>query len=258
MIPPALYIVKELICSSRITVLSMLLGTVTVTIIFWSQKNDWKKKISLKAIGIVLSIGIVGMVLFYLSASLIGRVNEKNMFQYITTYAGGSIECLDHYVRFPYEEEKSDIVGNETFYMLIQSLDKYHITHTHIAEKQTAHLSFRYYYDSMIGNVYTAYRRWHHDFGWLGILILNGFMAVVFAIGYYIHKYRPNIKFNELLTVVYMYLVYCVYMHCIDSYFYTTVFQVTFVTNLILFTIIYYVLYRSKFTVIIRPEKQKS
>ena len=254
LIPCVLYIVKELIASSRISILGMALGTVTVAVIFWSQKNDWKKRISLKAIGITAAIGVVGMALFYLSASWIGRSNEKNIFQYITTYAGGSIECLNHYVLFPIEEEKSDIIGNETFYTLLQSLDKYHITNTHIAEKQTAHLSFRYYHDSMIGNVYTAYRRWHHDFGWAGIIVLNGIMAAIYAIGYYIHKYNANIKCNELITVVYMYLVYCVYMHCIDSYFYTTVFQVTFVTNLVIFTIMYYILYRSRFSMIIKPQ----
>ena len=133
------------------------------SIILWSQKKNWKSRIAFKNIGIIVAVGVVGMVLFYLSASLIGRSNDKNLFKYVTTYAGGSIECLNHYVIFPIEGEKSDIVGNETFYTLLQSLDKYKITHTNIAEKQTAHLSFRYYYDSMIGNVYTAYRRWHHD-----------------------------------------------------------------------------------------------
>lgn len=256
LIPCVLYTVKELISSSRISILEMALGTITISVIFWSQKNDWKKKISLKAICAIAVIGVVGMALFYVSASWIGRSNEKNAFQYITTYAGGSIECLNHYVLFPIEEEKSDIVGNETFYTLLQSLDKYHITHTHIAEKQTAHLSFRYYYDSMIGNVYTAYRRWHHDFGWAGIIILNGIMAAVYAIGYYIHKYRANIKNNELITVIYMYLAYCVYMHCIDSYFYTTVFQVTFVTNLVIFAIMYYILYRSRFSIMVRPQHE--
>lgn len=253
LIPCLLYIIKELICSSRISILSMCVGAVTIAIILWSQKKNWKSRIAFKNIGIIVAVGVVGMVLFYLSASLIGRSNDKNLFKYVTTYAGGSIECLNHYVIFPIEGEKSDIVGNETFYTLLQSLDKYKITHTNIAEKQTAHLSFRYYYDSMIGNVYTAYRRWHHDFGWIGIIVLNGIMAAVFAVGYYIHKYKPNMKFNELITVVYMYLAYCVYMHCIDSYFYTTVFQITFITNFVIFTILYFILYKSKLAVIEKP-----
>jgi len=184
------------------TLVGFSLGTimgVIIAIILWSQKKNWKSRIAFKNIGIIVAVGVVGMVLFYLSASLIGRSNDKNLFKYVTTYAGGSIECLNHYVIFPIEGEKSDIVGNETFYTLLQSLDKYKITHTNIAEKQTAHLSFRYYYDSMIGNVYTAYRRWHHDFGWIGIIVLNGIMAAVFAVGYYIHKYKPNMKFNEEL-----------------------------------------------------------
>lgn len=257
LIPVVLYVFKELICSSRITILSICLGSITIAVIFWSQKKNWRSRISFKNIGIIVSIGIVGMILFYFSASLIGRENKKNIFQYVTAYAGGSIQCLNHYVLFPIEEEKSNIIGNETFYTLLQSLDKYHITHTNIAQKQTAHLSFRYYYDSMIGNVYTAYRRWDHDFGWAGIIILNGIMAVVFAVGYYLHKYKPNMKYNELITVIYMYLAYCVYMHCIDSYFYTTVFQVTFVTNVIIFSILYFILYKSKFSVKIKVDSEE-
>lgn len=246
-IPPILYCVKELICSSRISIMQMALGAVTIAIIIWSQKESWNKKVSLKVISVICCIGVAGLILFYLSASIIGRSNKKNVFQYITTYAGGSIECLDHYVRFPNEDEKSDIIGNETFYCLIQSLDKYKITHTDIAQKQTAHLSFRYYYDSMIGNVYTAYRRWHHDFGWVGIILLNGFMSACFAIGYYIQKYKANMKFNEVFMAIYMYLSYCLYMHCIDSYFYTSVFQITFVTNVIVFVALYYIFYKLNF-----------
>lgn len=82
-------------------------------------------------------------------------------------------------------------------------------------------------------------------------------MAVVFAVGYYLHKYKPNMKYNELITVIYMYLAYCVYMHCIDSYFYTTVFQVTFVTNVIIFSILYFILYKSKFSVKIKVDNEE-
>ena len=42
-------------------------------------------------------------------------------------------------------------------------------------------------------------------------------------------------------------------MHCIDSYFYTTVFQITFITNFVIFTILYFILYKSKLAVIEKP-----
>ena len=244
---PVLYIIKELLSSSRITILQLSFATLVMGLIIWYSRYNWGQKIGLPFLITLSLVGVLGLGAFYSSAALIGRANSKNLVDYITAYAGGSIECLNQYLQHPNPVDNSDIVGNETFYPLIRSLDKYKITNFDIENKQTAHLSFRYYFSQMIGNVYTAYRRWHHDFGYFGVSILNGFMSLVFSICYYCFKFKKNNNHMGLYLSVYSYIVYALFLHPIDSYFYTTVFQLTFITNIILFIFLYVLLFYVKF-----------
>ncbi|MFU7518193.1 hypothetical protein, partial [Clostridium sp. HCS.1] len=71
----------------------------------------------------IITIGIIGilvLVIFYLSASWVGRINNKNIIDYITLYCGGSIENLNLFIKSP--PEASSIWGKESFYYLIKNL----------------------------------------------------------------------------------------------------------------------------------------
>lgn len=238
LVPAILYVLKELISSSRITIIQLGCAGTIMGLIIWYSKYNWKKKISFKFILSLVLVGIVCLVVFYYSAALIGRQNSKGMLDYITLYAGGSIECLNLYIK----EFINNIhtMGRETFILLMQGLNKYNITNFDISAAQTAHLEFRFYNDIMIGNVYTAYRRWFADFGIWGIVVLNGFMSFVYNFVYYIFKHSGLKKYNHLLLIIFGYISFGLFLHPIDSYFYTSVFQITFGTNLVLFVVLYF------------------
>lgn len=244
-VPVIFYIASEFISSSRITTIQLGCAGIVMGLIIWHSKYEWKKHIEFKFIGKMILIGVVCLVAFYYSAALIGRENSKGMLDYITLYAGGSIECLNQYVKEPITQSQTK--GSETFILLMRGLNKYGVTHFNLLDSQTPHLEFRYYNDNMIGNVYTAYRRWYNDFGVIGIAVLNGFMAFVFNTLYYLFKYRRLKKYNHLVMIIFGYISYAIFLHPVDSYFYTTVFQITFGTNLILFTILYILFFVIKY-----------
>lgn len=249
LVPVVLFFVKELLASSRITLLSVICAFIMIFMILWNCKSQWKKTIKLKILGIGIVAGCIGMVLFYESAALIGRVNQKGLLDYVTCYAGGSIECFNRYGQEPIE--KSEIPGAETFYNLYASLDRYGVTHFDIESKHSIHLEYRYYGDSMVGNVYTAYRRWYHDFGIMGVLILNGIMSCFFHLIYYCFRYN-KFKYMKHFTVILTgYLSWTLFMHPIDSYLYISVLQITFCTNIFVFM----VLCNSLFNIRIREKK---
>ena len=91
----------------------------------------------------------------------------------------------------------------------------------------------------MVGNVYTAYRRWIYDFGFVGAVFLQGVMAAVISIFYNKLKYRKvrNIGF---WLILYSYLAYTVVFHPIDGYFYVQYVSQTFITTVILIWLMYW------------------
>ncbi len=232
---PVIYILCSLLQSNRSGIIDYTLIILTTTLILYLMKSRWEEKIKIKKIALIGMIFAILLVLFYLIAGLVGRENQKNMFDYITYYIGGSIECLNQYIKYPIETK---IVGEETFHNLLTNLNDMHITNLDL--NSSVHLEFRYYGETMIGNIYTAYRRWIHDFGYIGAFILNGFMAVFFNVFYNKIKYN-NYKKEKimLLIIIYSYMSYSIYYHPLDSVFYNEFVSRAFILLMFILIIVY-------------------
>lgn len=243
LIPVVGYIIHEFINSNRLTILSLGFAGFTIALVLYNIKTDWKKPIKIKTIGIIGVIGIAVLVIFYLSASWIGRINNKNLIDYITLYCGGSIENLNLFIKYP--PESSNIFGKESFYYLIKNLHDYGIMP--LGKMYPIHLEFRYYDGIMIGNVYTAYRRWLYDFGIFGMIILQGGMALFFNVFYNKIKYSAS-KYLDFGIIIFSYMVYSIFLHPIDSYFYLQTVRLAFISTFVLFIIIYIFVFEFQIT----------
>ena len=219
LIPILLFIISTFLQSNREGIIIVVFNLFIMTVIFWYKKNYWTKEIKPSFILKIIGVCIIGLIVFFFSAKWVGRENEKGMFDYITFYCGGSIECLNQYVKEP--TDISIVRGEETFYNLIHTLDSFKITNYDLTSKMTVHKEFRYYNGEMIGNVYTGYRRWLHDYGIVGMIILQFIFATIINLLYYSTKYTNNKKIlNNFLIILYSYLSYTIYLHSIDDYFY--------------------------------------
>lgn len=236
LISPICFIIQEFITSNRLSILSLLLGVIVMLAIIYYEKYNWNKLLPFKSIFIICVFGVLFVVGFYYSATLVGRKNSKKMIDYITLYAGGSIECLNLYIKEPPKNENY-IVGQESFYYLIKNLNDYKLIH--VNSFPTIHLEFRHNNDEMIGNVYTAYRRWINDFGYFGAFVLNGIMAAFYGLFYNILKKISNIKLKDFFVILYAYMAYPVFLHCIDGYFYLLTVRIAFFTTLAIFATVY-------------------
>lgn len=234
LIPVICFIIQELLSSNRLSILSLLIATLVMLAIIWQEKNKWAKNISIKTISIVGIVMIVFLIIFYFSASLVGRKNKKNMVDYITLYAGGSIECFNRFMQDD-DKQNSEIWGEESFYYLVKNLYDYNIIE--MDKFYPIHLEFRDNDNGeTIGNVYTAYRRWTHDFGISGAFILNGIMAVFYSVFYNLIKKHKN---KEFAIIMYGYMSYPLFLHCIDGYLYLLTVRIAFATTFAIFVLIY-------------------
>lgn len=235
LIPSICFIIQEFLSSNRLSILSLLIGSFVMFMILWNEKHGWRKKVKLKYIGILAVLAILFLIVFYYSASLVGRKNSKNMIDYITLYCGGSIECLNQYIKYP-QKRLDKPIGGESFYYLIKNLHDYGFIK--LDKFYPIHLEFRFYKNIMIGNVYTAYRRWLNDFGIIGVIVLQGIMAGVYSLLY--NKIKMVKKYKDFAIILYGYIAYALFLHCIDGYLYLLVVRLAFLTTLLTFIVLYW------------------
>ena len=257
LIPAFLWIVSCYIRSYREGIIIIALNLFTMCFLLWYIKNEWKKTIKISNIIKIFGVLVLGLILFYYSATLVGRKNDKNMFEYITFYVGGSIECLNRYMEEPLPIQV--VAGEETFYNLIVNFDSIKLTNYNLRKTVTGSLEFRYYKGIVVGNVYTAYRRWLHDFGIIGIVILQAILAIIINVLYSIIKYR-GIKccFGDYILLIYSFVSYVVFMHPIGDYFYFELISRSMVLSLSLIVLLYYCIKRIYKTNTINSSKTKN
>lgn len=216
-IPGLLFAVDKILNAGRGDILLFFGAIVLCVYISMQKKYKWTKKVSRKYIKYMIFAMIGVTVLFSVSRSWVGRTNQDSMLDYVTTYAGGSIQLFDMYMQDP--EPASTIFGKETFHTLINYLGKLF----GISEwRYISHLEFRISNGVNLGNVYGAFRYYLYDFGWLGMIVLSAFAAA-----FYSYMYR-RIKWGNKTSsdgfnwrvLVYMYFAPSLFMFSIADYTY--------------------------------------
>lgn len=236
LLPVLAYIIQNLINSYRSGILNLGVAAFIMYGIIWSFKNNWSKKIPLKSLVYILVIGVVGLLAFYLVGMLIGRRINSGFIDYITMYCGGSIQLFDMYIKEPVE--KASIIGYETFFGFIINLHKFF--HINIGIVPTGHLEWRFANGYNVGNVYTSFRRWYQDFGYAGIIVLQSLLAAFYTWSYYmIKRMQYNRHRTNICIIYYSYFCYSLFTHFIDSTFYSFTFRLAFISQFIVFLIVY-------------------
>lgn len=241
LIPVLTYFIQSFVSSNRLAMVTTIIAFVIMEIITWYRKENWNKTISIKNLILLGVTGIITLLLFYYSATLVGRKIGRKPLDYLTMYIGGSIECLDLYLDEP--TSKSGVIGYETFYGLVKNVHDY--LKIDVGKVPTGQLEWRYINDNkvMVGNVYTAYRRWIQDFGYIGAVILQVIMATIYICFYkYIKKCEASNEKNNLLLILYSYFAYSLCTHPIDSTFYSFTFRIFFIVQVIILIGMYYFL----------------
>ena len=216
-IPGLMFAVDKILNAGRGDILFFIGAIVLCVYISMQKKYSWKKKISRKYVKYMIFVLVAITLLFSISRSWVGRTNQDGFLDYITTYAGGSVQLFDMFMQAP--EPASTIFGKETFHTLINYLGKIF----GISEwRYISHLEFRVSNGVNVGNVYSAFRYYLYDFGWIGLMLLSAFAAI-----FYTYMYK-KIKCNDVFDstgfswriLVYMYFAPSLFMFSIADFSY--------------------------------------
>lgn len=224
LLPVVIYSIQALLTGGRFDLLKMICFMVIIYNVLWHRKNGWNKTKGIKflfkcVIGLIIVFGG-----FYLLKAVVGRTNQEDIITYITNYTGGSIQLLDMYLQNPIE--KSNILGKESFYALNMFLQKIGILNF---EPYIIHLEFRTSNGVMIGNVYTAFRRYIQDFGVLGMMVFQTILGAFYGIFYSYVKYVNSKKKLDYPLMIYALIFYPIFLHSINDYFFSGIISVNYI-----------------------------
>ena len=217
----------SLLTGGRFSAMTMVVaGAVLWYMLRSGGPRAWKLGTLLRVMAAVLAV-LYG---FYAVKTLVGRQSEDTLVEYITHYAGGGIPGLDLYLQDP--PAPSGIWGKETFYSLNNGLRKLGVLDI---PYYYIHHEFRRSGGASIGNIYTALRDYHYDFGLGGLLVLHTAFSVIFAFWYEYQKKRRSHLGILLWAMVY----YCVVFYPISNSFFASVVSFGFVIRAALLAALY-------------------
>lgn len=238
LIPCMLYIISLMISTARIDVINY----VCAIIVFYSiisLKKD-KKSIRLRpkvVLYAVLAI-IVVLVSFRLLGYLTGKSNTRELWTDLSTYGGSSIPALDKYINSPKKE--NIFFGQESlnrFYAVLRILNL-----TDIRSYDTT-LPFVHFPDGTTTNIYTGFRRYIQDYGYVGMIIVLFFMGGFYGV---LNKMVKKTKNIGIGLIIYAYIFYPVVMTFVDERFIISFTSLSLPYHMIYFLIIYKVIVGKK------------
>jgi len=210
---------------------------VFMSIIIWQIKYNWRASISWK---IIMTI-IISIVVFYFAFIKLGELTGKNevygIQDTISLYTGGSIISLGKYLNNP--SYATDIFGEETLYGIryIFRFLGFDVTNT------TRHLEFVSFNNGFNTNVFTALRRYIHDYGYVGMFVIQFQLGVFYNVLLSILKVRNS---SDIGVILYAYIGYSLIIQSIDDAFLTSFLSITQIFSMIFIFVCYKVIVDNK------------
>lgn len=195
----AIYLVSVILKGGRLPILEIAFGAACIIWILWHKKHGWRGVIKLTYIVAVVFITVGILIVFSALRDVVGRQSDSDVLSYITSYAGGSIQLFDMYLSDP--AFPNTYFGQETFRGIWSAL----IRHVDVGQAFSWQLEFRYSNGVSLGNVYTAFRYWIHDFGYFGALIILIFYAMFYS-RFYDYVSRSGIEKPSYGITMYAFL----------------------------------------------------
>jgi len=220
LIPVFILLGTSLVNAERTTILNFFIYAITIFYLLFQKSKYYTKKAEHNFIFKVLVAIIIFLVGFVSIRTFVGRGDEMDPIYYITFYAGGSVQLLNLFLQNPI---KADYFGEEVFLSFRQKLKKMGFN---VEARDIVHLEFRESNGESIGNVYSAYRKYIHDFGYAGVAFFQILNALIFEIWYEKIQNRKIKKNIDLSVILFAYLFVHLCKHSITESIYVNLLNI--------------------------------
>lgn len=239
-----LYLIHAILSGGRTKFLYYMVFVTTVAIILYRNKNNWNKTSRRAGLKYIFLAIVAGLAFFWtIDNTVRGSVygSTFTMWDQFSKYISSPINALNIYLENPSRMES--LAGTETMYPLISILNK---LGANIPFSNNA-LEFVNFGTTsiVITNIYTASRRYIHDFGYLGLVTLMFFQGVIYSSWYATIKQN---RIQGLNLLFYGVLTYPVAFYFIEERFLNDLFTLTMIFQLLCIALFWKLSKKSKAT----------
>ena len=217
-----LYLPIPLLGGARFDLIVLVLYSLMVLLILRIKRGENSNIKSIILMAIFVSLGIL---LFSVSRTIVGRTSDKGLIAYLSEYFGGSTVLLDDFLRNPLH---ASYFGEETLIGINKFLNAVGLTNN----PTTWFFEFRSVNGYPIGNVYSSIRSFVYDFGFIGVPIFGFLQGVFFSVFYQIIKIN-NYSGISISIIFYSFISYSLFFSSFQEMFFSTMLSTNFLTFLI-------------------------
>lgn len=240
-IPLFLYIIQILLSTRRNDILYFVFYVISVAYFLHMFAKGWKQKRDFSFIKYV----VLAAVVFFLVFTAISNLRSNGADDIISkffTYVGRPISALDVYIDYYGIENVSKFWGEETqplYYSIMSALGQ-------SSNKVTITLGAMQFENGGYFNIYTALRRYLHDYG------LRGCYIIMFFLGFFYSRLFKNVKrrFSPIAIILYSFVVYPLIEMATEERFFSH-----FVTARSVYIMIYIII---SYKILVRDKNKRS
>lgn len=232
--PCLIYLIQSILSTSRSQILYFFAGAVYIYYLLYYCKNG---KINQKTKKKFIKYGILAVMMFCVIFYFLGYLTKKSdsltFIDNISIYIGGSQVSFNNWLE-KYDGSLTSYFGEETLVGIRKIFFKLGLADSY----KVRHLEF-IHFGTCRGNVYTAFRRYISDFGYMGMCIMQFLSTFVLSVIYFSikKKRRPS-----GMIILYGYIAYTFAMEAIDELFFSSVFEISNFYILVYGYLLYYFL----------------
>lgn len=237
LLPVLIYAIQSVLFGGRTGLLQM--ATLIIVLIYYIEvgtKREKYSKIFKKYVKkLVPAFVIILLVFWYLNDASGRATTSMSPLYYVSVYVGSGIKNLDSFLKSYKWVDFGAGFGWETFGGIYSFLKHFfNIAYDGLVLEYQSHVNGLY-----MGNVYTSLRRYYHDFGYIGIIVLPFFMGSVISI--FAKGTRRTLlsltinsrKTSEAGIIIYGILAYAIAIFFIEDFFYINVLSTDYILKFI-------------------------
>lgn len=229
-------ILSQMLGTGR-TFLIKYLTTVIVMFFYLNMLYRNKRNVGLYYMLNTLKYMSIILICFFIIFQLMGLTTNKTQNssykEILYLYSGASVVALDKDLKNYQPDDR--FFGEESFYGLYGTLNAIGIE----VPNDILHLPFVSLANGLRTNIYTSLRSYIHDFGYIGLFIVQSILGIISGVLYsLLKKYRAN----PIYLIVYSFFIYGIVMQGIEEIQLRNFMSLTNIFTILFFVILYYII----------------